>query len=32
MKYSDTIRNETRDHPACSAVPKPTAPLHAPIL
>ena len=26
---SDTIGNETRNLPACSAVPQPTAPLHA---
>ena len=32
MKISnDTIGNQTRDLPACSAVPQPTAPLHAPI-
>jgi hypothetical protein len=31
MKNSkDTIGNRTRDLPACSAVPQPTAPLHAP--
>ena len=33
MKNSnDTIRNRTRDLPACSAVPQPTAPLRAPLL
>jgi hypothetical protein len=32
MKNSnDTIRNRTRDIPACSAVPQPTAPPRAPI-
>ena len=32
MKNSnDTIGNRTRDLPACSAVPQPTAPLGAPI-
>jgi hypothetical protein len=31
MKNSnDTIGNQTRDLPACSAVPQPTAPLRAP--
>ena len=31
MKNSnDTIENETRDLPACSTVPKPNAPSHAP--
>jgi len=31
MKISDdTIGNRTRDLPACSAVPKPTAPPHVP--
>jgi hypothetical protein len=29
---NDTIRNQTRDLPACSAVPQPTAPLRAPII
>jgi hypothetical protein len=29
-KSSDTIGNRTRDLPACSAMPQPTAPLHAP--
>jgi len=28
---SDTIRNRTRDLPACSAVPQPTAPPCAPL-
>jgi hypothetical protein len=28
---SDTIRNRTRDLPACSAVPQPTAPPRAPL-
>ena len=33
MKNSnDTIRNRTRDLPACSAVPQPTAPHHAPSI
>jgi hypothetical protein len=27
---NDTIGNQTRDLPACSAVPQPTAPLRAP--
>ena len=27
---SDTIRNQTRDLPVCSAVPEPTAPPRAP--
>jgi hypothetical protein len=27
---NDTIGNRTRDHPACSAVPQPTAPPCAP--
>jgi hypothetical protein len=27
----DTIRNRTRDLPACSTVPQPTAPSHAPF-
>jgi len=32
MKNSiDTMGNRTRDLPACSAVPQPTAPLRAPI-
>jgi len=32
MKNSnDTIGNQTRNLPACSAVPQPTAPPHAPI-
>ena len=26
---SDTIRNQTRNHPACSRVPRQTAPPHA---
>jgi len=30
-KSSDTIGNRTRDLPACSAVPQPTAPPRAPI-
>jgi len=29
---NDTIENGTRDLPACSAVPKPAAPLRAPLL
>ena len=29
---SETIGNRTRDLPACSAVPQPTAPPHAPCL
>jgi len=29
-KYNDTIGNRTRDLPACSAVPQPTAPPRAP--
>jgi hypothetical protein len=29
-KSNDTIGNQTRDLPACSAVPQPTAPLRAP--
>jgi len=29
-KSNDTIGNRTRDLPACSAVPQPTAPLRAP--
>jgi hypothetical protein len=29
-KSSDTIGNQTRDLPACSAVPQPPAPLRAP--
>ena len=33
MKYSnDTIGIQTRDFPACSAVPQPTAPPHVPYL
>jgi hypothetical protein len=33
MKNSnDTIGNRTRDLPACSAVPQPTAPLRAPYV
>jgi len=28
--FHDTIGNRTRDFPACSAVPQPTAPLRAP--
>ena len=33
MKNSnDTIGNRTRDLPACSAVPQPTAPQRAPFL
>ena len=27
--YNDTIRNQTRDLPACSMVPQPTVPLRA---
>jgi hypothetical protein len=30
-KSNDTIGNRTRDLPACSAVPQPTAPLRAPM-
>jgi hypothetical protein len=30
-KSNDTIWNRTRDLPACSAVPQPTAPLRAPM-
>ena len=30
-KSNDTIGNRTRDLPACSAVPQPTAPPRAPI-
>jgi len=29
-KSNDTIGNRTRDLPACSEVPQPTAPPHAP--
>ena len=29
---SDTIGNRTRDLPACSAVPQPTAPPRAPVV
>ena len=29
---SDTIGNRTRDPPACSTVPQPTAPPHTPII
>jgi len=29
---NDTIGNQTRDLPACSAVPQPTAPPHAPYI
>jgi hypothetical protein len=29
-KSKDTIGNRTRDLPACSALPQPTVPLHAP--
>jgi len=29
---NDTIRNQTRDLPACNAVPQPTVPLCAPFL
>jgi hypothetical protein len=33
MKNSnDTIGNRTRDLPACSAVPQPTAPTHASVV
>jgi glutamine amidotransferase PdxT len=33
MKNSnDTIGNRTRDLPACSAVPQPTAPPRAPVI
>jgi len=33
MKNSDdTIGNQTRNLPACSAVPQPTAPPHAPLF
>jgi hypothetical protein len=33
MKNSnDTIGNRTRDFPACTAVPQPTAPPRAPVL
>ena len=33
MKNSnDTIGNRTRDLPACSVVPQPTAPLRAPVI
>jgi len=28
--FNDTIANQTRDLPACSVVPQPNAPLHAP--
>ena len=31
-KSNDTIGNRTRDLPACSAVPQPTAPPRAPFL
>jgi len=31
-KSNDTIGNRTRDLPAFSAVPQPTAPLRAPVL
>ena len=32
MKYSnDAIGNQTRDLPACSALPRPTVPPHAPM-
>jgi len=30
-KSNDTIGNQTRDLPACSAVPQPTAPPHATV-
>ena len=30
--FNDTIGNRTRDLPACSTVPQPTAPLRAPCL
>jgi len=30
--FSDTIRNRTRDLPACSAVPQPAATPRAPVL
>ena len=29
---NDTIENRTRDLPACSAVPQPTAPRHSPFI
>jgi len=32
MKNYDTIGNRTHDIPACSAVPQPTVPLHAPLI
>ena len=33
MKNSnDSVENRTRDFPACSAVPQPTAPPRAPLL
>ena len=28
---TDTIGNQSRDLPACSGVPQPTVPLHAPV-
>ena len=31
-KSNDTIGNRNRDHPACSAVPEPTAPPRAAIV
>jgi hypothetical protein len=31
-KSNDTIGNRTRDLPACSAVPQPTEPPHAPLF
>jgi hypothetical protein len=30
--FNDTIENRTRDLPACSAVPEPTAPPRAPFI
>jgi hypothetical protein len=30
-KSNETIRNKTRDLPACSAVPQPTAPPRTPV-
>ena len=30
--YSDVIGNRTRDPPACSVVPQPTAPPRTPVL
>jgi hypothetical protein len=31
-KSNDTVGNRTRDLPACSAEPQPTAPPHAPCI